>query len=185
MKRFLLAILSISVLSVNPIISCNDRIIYYGNNTDIATEDGSGDTGIHNELPDDICPERYTENNLELFPAPKNIFGTDRRIEVKNFEFITDGNKDIDDFFKNSPVFTEIPKKNTRRYNEFENIHIFRNQRFIRKVQNITNRKTRFILSENYKGVKWCGNLHSGRRKGGISQRGKDDSPSSLQTESH
>ncbi len=99
MKRFLLAILSISVLSVNPIISCNDRIIYYGNNTDIATEDGSGDTGIHNELPDDICPERYTENNLELFPAPKNIFGTDRRIEVKNFEFITDGNKDIDDFF--------------------------------------------------------------------------------------
>ncbi|MCX7957883.1 MAG: protein O-GlcNAcase, partial [Deltaproteobacteria bacterium] len=85
-------ILLFCFLITGTLFSCDGRSVFSGIYSDTIVYDQNSDADVSGKLPIDICPGIYSENNLNLYPAPKKVYGTEKQIEIKNpkFSFISD-----------------------------------------------------------------------------------------------
>lgn len=81
------------------ITSCSERAIYVEEGIDAIAVDEFQDSEVYPLLPNNICPDKYKENNPVVFPHPKISFGTDARIEIKRPDVYIQNSSDIEEFF--------------------------------------------------------------------------------------
>lgn len=87
------------------LFSCEMREQHIDTVVILDVEDISTDVEKTDNLPTDICPDKYLADNIFLFPSPKISFGTADKISFENFKISVSRNERLKDFFEEFSKF--------------------------------------------------------------------------------